>query len=162
VQTAFIRLLFLYAKSANSLGEFLAELRIQPGGRPRFVAENPPKVVMRTPTDSNIPLREIDTAVKAICPSFPSCYSSSSASAYLKHFPQYCELSSNGSVQLSLAESCVNLCGLGLHLCGKCSRLLTVTFMIFHLNGGFVLLNKSNPLLLRLLQMAEAAREFFL
>jgi hypothetical protein len=37
----------------------------------------------------------------------------------LKHFPQCCELSSNNSVQLSLAENCVDLCGLGLYCCGK-------------------------------------------
>jgi hypothetical protein len=40
----------------------------------------------------------------------------------LKHFPQCCELSSHHSVQLSLAESCENLCGFGLHRYGKYSK----------------------------------------
>jgi hypothetical protein len=51
---------------------------------------------------------------------------------FLKHFPQYCELSSNSSVQLSLAESCVNLCALGLHLCGKCSKAQECSFEILN------------------------------
>jgi hypothetical protein len=38
----------------------------------------------------------------------------------LEHFSQYYELSNGGYEQLSLAESCANFCGFGLHLCEKC------------------------------------------
>jgi hypothetical protein len=41
----------------------------------------------------------------------------------LMHFSQYYELSNGGYEQLSLAESCANFCGFGLHLCEKCFRI---------------------------------------